>query len=124
MIFTSTTMHSILVSVLLGLLPLAATTPVQNGDLQSNAQDALVNTTASLYLATNDGNDSPFGLDDKRAKFACAGGYGICPNYPDVCCPIGGHCCVNKRCCGPGYYCIWTFTGMRCCPNGYTCNTW
>jgi hypothetical protein len=53
---------------------------------------------------TNDTTDSTEGKavaggDDNRA--ACPWGYGYCSST-GVCCPLGGWCCSNRRCCARG----------------------
>lgn len=47
----------------------------------------------------------------------CPGGYGSCNKYPDTCCPIGGDCCGNNRCCDPGKWC---YTSIVCCKRGHS----
>ncbi|KAH7338591.1 hypothetical protein B0J17DRAFT_717027 [Rhizoctonia solani] len=108
---------NVLAGVLFALLPLisGAATPAKEANLGARADDDFVNTSDSVSLASNDGNITPAGSGGERR--ACPGGYGYCPNFPDICCPLGGKCCSNRRCCGPGYYCVLTFSGIRCCPN-------
>ncbi|ELU38040.1 hypothetical protein AG1IA_07931 [Rhizoctonia solani AG-1 IA] len=82
--------------VLLALLPLvsAATLSVKESDLEARDSDVFVDTNESISLATNDGNFTPAGPDDERR--VCPNGYGYCRSFPDICCPLGGQCCVNR----------------------------
>ncbi|CAE6450023.1 unnamed protein product [Rhizoctonia solani] len=118
---TTIRLHT-LASVLLALLPLvpAATISVKEGNLQARANNAFVDTSDSVSPATNGGNVAPAGLDNERR--VCPAGYGYCLDFPAICCPLGGQCCADMRCCGFGFYCVLTFSGIRCCPNGEICS--
>ncbi|KAG9081317.1 hypothetical protein FRC06_005646, partial [Ceratobasidium sp. 370] len=37
----------------------------------------------------------------------------LCPNDRSSCCPIGGRCCGNRKCCRKNYWC---YTSSLCCP--------
>ncbi|KAH6911825.1 hypothetical protein BKA70DRAFT_1219908 [Coprinopsis sp. MPI-PUGE-AT-0042] len=46
------------------------------------------------------------GLIEVKRQVTCSNpSYGICPNAPARCCPLGGDCCTGGGCCGSGNWC-------------------
>ncbi|KDN41352.1 hypothetical protein RSAG8_07467, partial [Rhizoctonia solani AG-8 WAC10335] len=63
---------NILASVLLALLPLAATTPVKEGDLGAGAENHVVDTIPSSSLSLRDGHILSFGWGEKKPEPSCS----------------------------------------------------
>ncbi|CUA71788.1 hypothetical protein RSOLAG22IIIB_09839 [Rhizoctonia solani] len=104
---------NILASVLFGLLSFAIATPVQEGTL-----DSLVDTIDPI--ASNHGTNLLARGKTSSPKPICEKKYGVCTNFSDICCPIGGSCCADRRCCGKGHHCVQSFDkGIRCRSNGH-----
>ncbi|KAG8772542.1 hypothetical protein FRC12_003017 [Ceratobasidium sp. 428] len=101
----------------LAFLFLALFSVLQATLAEPTPSDELVERGSGLDIAPHPGDVLQSSLGggsglNKSKSDKCQSGWGVCPNAPSWCCPLGGRCCGGNKCCSAGKWC---YAG-GCCP--------